>query len=117
MSGLQAPPRDSLIETRGIQKTLDAFVVQAGFDRGGAFVAFALGDGTVRFAGLTGPADEDWASVTVHDGAILGMAADAGPGSVVTGGDDGDFRRVKPDGEAVTLADLGSKWEIGRAHV
>ncbi len=70
----------------------------------GAPVAFALGDGTVRFAGLTG-GEEDWASVTVHDGAVLALAADAEAGSFVTGGDDGDFRRVKPDGEAVTLAD------------
>jgi WD40 repeat protein len=109
MSDLRAPPRDSVLDTRGVHRELGAFVVQAAFDRGGAFVAFALGDGTVRFAGLTG-GEEDWASVTVHEGAVLGMAADAEAGSVVTGGDDGDFRRVKPDGEAVTLADLGSKW-------
>ena len=109
MSGLQAPPRESVIETRGIHRSLDAFVVQAAFDRGGSFAAFALGDGTVRFAPLAGP-DDEWASVTVHDGAVLGMAADALEGSIVSGGDDGDYRRVKPDGEAVTIADLGSKW-------
>jgi WD40 repeat protein len=109
MSGLQAPPRDTVLDSRANHRSLDAFVVQAAFDRGGAFAAFALGDGTVRFAGLAGP-DDDWASVTVHEGAVLGMATDAVAGSVVTGGDDGDFRRVKADGEAVTLADLGSKW-------
>ena len=109
MSGTQAPSRQSAIETRGTHRSLEAFVVQAAFDRGGGFAAFALGDGTVRFAPLAGP-DDDWASVTVHDGAVLGMAADAIEGSIVSGGDDGDYRRVKPDGEAVTLADLGSKW-------
>ncbi|MBW4021648.1 MAG: WD40 repeat domain-containing protein [Proteobacteria bacterium] len=109
MSGVQAPPRDPVLATRGLNRGLDAFVVQAAFDRGGDFVAFALGDGSVHFAPLAGPADE-WKSTTVHEGAILGMAADAVAGGVVTGGDDGDFRRVKPDGEAVTLADLGSKW-------
>jgi WD40 repeat protein len=109
MSGLSTPPRDALLERCGIHRQLDAFVVQAAFDRGGAFAAFALGDGTVRFAGLTA-AVEEWAGVTVHEGAVLGMAADTVPGGVVTGGDDGDFRRVKPNGEAVTLADLGSKW-------
>ncbi|WP_284944963.1 WD40 repeat domain-containing protein [Acidisoma cladoniae] len=109
MSGLLAPAPQPILKTRGVHRSLDAYVVQVAFDRGGAFAAFALGDGTVRFANLTA-ADEDWASVTVHEGAVLGMAADVVAGSVVTGGDDGDFRRVKPDGDASTLSDLGSKW-------
>jgi WD40 repeat protein len=109
MLAAQTPTRENLIETRGFSRNLDAFVVQAAFDRGGAFAAFGLGDGSVRFAPLTDGAAE-WTTAMVHDGAILGLTADIVPGSVVTGGDDGDFRRVKADGEAVTLSDLGSKW-------
>jgi len=109
MLAAQTPLRDNLVETRGISRALDGFVVQAAFDRGGAFAAFGLGDGTVHFAPLT-EATADWTSAEVHDGAILGLAADVLPGGVVTGGDDGDFRRVRADGEAVTLGNLGSKW-------
>lgn len=108
MSAAQAPSRD-LLETRGFHQALDAYVVQAAFDRGGRFVAFGLGDGAVRFAPIAEPGAE-WTNITVHEGAILGLAADVVPGSVITGGDDGDFRRVNANGEAVTLADLGSKW-------
>jgi WD40 repeat protein len=109
MSFAQSPIRESLVETRGFHRALDAYVVQIAFDRGGAFVSFGLGDGSVHFADFTDPT-ADWVNVTVHEGAVLGLAADVVPGAVITGGDDGDFRRVKPDGEAVTLADLGSKW-------
>lgn len=102
-------PSQSLLETRGFHRNLDAYVVQIAFDRGGEFAAFGLGDGAVHFAPLA-DAQADWSNVFVHEGAVLGLAADVVAGSVITGGDDGDFRRVKPDGEAVTLADLGSKW-------
>ena len=37
-----------LLEARGTQRELDAFVVDVSFDRSGATVAFALGDGTLR---------------------------------------------------------------------
>ena len=109
MLAAQTPARENLIETRGFHRALDGFVIQAAFDRGGAFVAFGLGDGRVHFAGLADGA-APWPHATVHEGAVLGLAADVLPGSILTGGDDGDFRRVKPDGEAVTIADLGSKW-------
>jgi WD40 repeat protein len=109
ISAAQFPIQDNLLETRGFHRALDAYVVQVAFDRAGAFAAFGLGDGSVHFASFAAP-EVDWTNVTVHEGAILGLAADVVPGSVVTGGDDGDFRRVKADGEAVTLGDLGSKW-------
>ncbi|MCB8880921.1 WD40 repeat domain-containing protein [Acidisoma cellulosilytica] len=109
MSSAQSPTRENLVETRGFHRALDAYVVQIAFDRGGAFVSFGLGDGSVHFAPVT-DAEAAWTSALVHEGAVLGLAADVLPGAVITGGDDGDFRRVKPDGEAVTLADLGSKW-------
>ncbi|GAB0113030.1 WD40 repeat domain-containing protein [Acidisoma sp. C75] len=97
-----------LVESRGETRMLDAFVVQAAFERGGGFAAFGLGDGSVHFAPVT--AGGAWLSQVAHDGAVLGLTADILPGSVITGGDDGDLRRVRASGEAVTLADLGSKW-------
>ena len=103
MSGL-APP-DFLLETRGVHRQLDGFVVGAVFDRAGAIAGFAVGDGTLHMATLAG----DWTGVPVHDGAILALAADTRAGWV-TGGDDGRFRRVGLDGAAADIAAFGSKW-------
>ena len=64
-----------LLETRGTQRELDAFVVAACFDRAGGTLAFALGDGTLRLVSLTDR--ETWRSVEVHDGAALSLAPDA----------------------------------------
>ena len=41
-----------LLESRGTQRELDAFVVAACFDRAGATLAFALGDGTLRLVDI-----------------------------------------------------------------
>jgi WD40 repeat protein len=102
-----AEPR-FLLETRGKSKDLGAFVVGAGFDRTGGVAAFALGDGTLRLADPTDPAE--WRSVDVHDGAALTLAPDCVTGSFLTGGDDGTFRRVGGDGTVVTLGGFGMKW-------
>ena len=95
--------RRFVLEERGQTQDLGAYVVGAVFDRGGT-AAFALGDGTVRIA--RGP---DWPVAEVHDGAVLSMAADPRAGWV-TGGDDGGFRRVGPDGAVSDIARYGSKW-------
>ena len=95
--------RRFVLEERGQTQDLGAYVVAAVFDRAGT-AAFALGDGTVRIA--KGP---DWPAVEAHDGAVLAMAADV-RGGWVTGGDDGGFRRVAPDGSASDIARYGSKW-------
>ncbi len=92
-----------LLEPRGTQRNLDAFVVAASFDRSGTTVAFALGDGTLRLVPL---GDRDtWRTVEAHGGAILSLAPDATPTGFITGGDDGKFRRL----DAV-IADFRSKW-------
>ena len=80
---------DHVLQTRGVHADLDAFVVAASFDRAGAAVAFALGDGTVR---LLRPATSEWTNVAAHDGAVLALANDAAPNGWITGGDDGKFR-------------------------
>jgi WD40 repeat protein len=92
-----------LLESRGTQRDLDAFVVAACFDRAGTTVAFALGDGTLRLVALADR--ETWQTAAAHDGAILSLAPDATPSGFVTGGDDGRFRRIGAD-----IAGFGSKW-------
>ncbi len=95
-----------LLEARGTQRDLDAFVVAACFDRAGGTVAFALGDGTLRAVLLADR--ETWRSMEVHDGAALSLAPDASPTGFLSGGDDGKFRRV---GDTVSdVADFRSKW-------
>ena len=94
---------DALLKDRMDARELDAFVVAAGFARGGE-AAFALGDGTVRVAAPSG----GWLSTELHDGAVLAMAT-AGAGWV-TGGDDGRLRRLSPDGTVAEVAAFGSKW-------
>jgi WD40 repeat protein len=97
-----------LLETRGLHRSLDAFVVAAAFDRTGTTLAFALGDGTQRLVTLA--AREKWRTVNVHDGAALELAADAAPTGFVSGGDDGKFRRVDAAGAVSDIADFRSKW-------
>jgi WD40 repeat protein len=100
---MSATAAQFLLESRGTQRELDAFVVAACFDRAGDSAAFALGDGTLH---LVPVADRNtWRSVAAHDGAILSLAPDAAPTGFITGGDDGKFRRVDGD-----IANFGSKW-------
>ena len=65
----QTKKADFLVDTRGEQRVLDAFVVAARFSRDGRTLAFALGDGTVRLVPVADPSGE-WRSVPVHDGAV-----------------------------------------------
>ncbi|MCW3477906.1 WD40 repeat domain-containing protein [Limobrevibacterium gyesilva] len=103
----QTVSADHILETRGIQNSLDAFVVAAAFDRTGTAAAFALGDGTVRIArrGAT-----DWPGVAVHDGAALALAPDAAPTGWVSGGDDAALKRIGADGGVSDIASFGMKW-------
>src|SRR5579875_3706620 len=102
---VQSP--DYLLQTRGVTRDLDAFVVACAWERGGASVAFALGDGTLRIAGRDGA---EWTRVEAHDGAALALAPDARAGAFVSGGDDGGFRRISVAGETSDVADFGMKW-------
>ena len=100
---------DYLIDSRGDQRALDAFVVATRFSRDGRTIAFALGDGTVRLASVAAPAGE-WLSVTVHDGAVLSFAQGTGPDDFISGGDDGKLRRVSASGAVTDIAGFGMKW-------
>jgi len=97
-----------LLQTRGTSRDLDAFVVAARFSRDGRRVGFALGDGTVHITPVGGPGD--WNAVTVHDGAVLDFASDPSGDGFVSGGDDGQLRRVGGDGAVSDVASFGGKW-------
>ncbi len=97
-----------LLESRGVHRELDAFVVAARFDRAGRTAGFALGDGSLRTVSLANC--EEWHTVTVHDGASLALAADATPTGFVSGGDDGRFCRIGGDGTVSEIAGFGMKW-------
>ena len=78
----------------------DAYVTDARFDRSGA-VAFALGDGTVRW--------EDGRTVQAHDGAVLCSALHPSGQGLITGGDDGRLVWSR-DGSSELLAEAKGRW-------
>lgn len=108
MSGSR-PKVQFLVESRGVQRELDAFVVAARFSRDGRRVGFALGDGTTRLVSVA-DASAEWRAVPVHDGASLCFAPDTGPDGFLSGGDDGKLRRITAAGEVSDLATFGMKW-------
>ncbi len=68
--------------------------------------AFALGDGSVRFATLQG----ERARVDAHGGAILSAARHPDGAAVLTGGDDGRVLRVGVDATITELGAFGRDW-------
>ncbi|MBW8860349.1 MAG: WD40 repeat domain-containing protein, partial [Caulobacter sp.] len=87
--------------------SFDAYVTAALFDRAGR-AAFALGDGTVRFA-----TPEGFVTVEAHDGAVLAAAVHPSGRGLVTGGDDGRvvWSRVEGDEVAASLvAEVKGRW-------
>ena len=83
-----------------MQQSFDAFVTTALFDKAGK-VAFALGDGTVRF--------DSGETVEAHAGAVLSAAHHPGGEGLVTGGDDGRLVWSRASG-AQEIARLPGKW-------
>ena len=98
---------EKVLQSRGKTIELDAFVVKAAFDRAGTACAFALGDGTVAIKRL---GEDDWQRSQGHQGAILALATDAAPQGWISGGDDGRFHRILPDGTAALIAPFGMRW-------
>ncbi|HYZ23878.1 MAG TPA: WD40 repeat domain-containing protein [Rhodopila sp.] len=95
-----------LLDTRGTTRDLGAFAVAARFSRDGTVVGFGLGDGSVAM--LRG--GKDWTQAAVHDGAVLAMAVDPAGQGFISGGDDGQVRRLGADGIASDVASFGMKW-------
>src|SRR5690349_17815272 len=77
----------------------DAFVTATLFCKPG--VAYALGDGTVRF--------ETGETIEAHDGAVLCAALHPSGDGIVTGGDDGRVVWSKPSG-AAEIAQIKGRW-------
>jgi WD40 repeat protein len=98
---------DQILQTRGVQQQLGAFVVAGAFDCS-SNCAFALGDGTVRRVARAD--SSNWRSIAAHDGAALAIAPDVRAAGFVTGGDDGKFQRIDSDGTLIELASFGMKW-------
>ena len=63
-----------LLNSRGVHRDLDAFVVAARFACDGRHAGFGLGDGSVHIARAGDPAMGT--SFSIHDGAVLDLAAD-----------------------------------------
>jgi WD40 repeat protein len=105
----QTKKAEFLVDTRGVQRALDAFVVVARFSRDGRTVAFGMGDGTARLVAVANPSAE-WHSVPVHDGATLCLVPDTGVSGFLSGGDDGSLRRIGAVGEVSDIATFGMKW-------
>jgi WD40 repeat protein len=112
MSGYNAMSQTAsasfLLQSRGVSRDFDAFVVAARFSRDGRRAGFALGDGTVRLMNPSIP--EEWTAATVHDGAVLDFAADPVGDGFVSAGDDGKLRRIDADASVSDFASFGMKW-------
>lgn len=72
----------------------------------GAGVVAGFGDGRVRFFRPGLPP----VVVEAHRGAVLCLAAEGSSGFVLTGGDDGRFLRLSPDGAIEEVASFGTRW-------
>ena len=72
----------------------------------GVHVAAGFGDGTVRFFHPETPP----VTVYAHRGPVLCLAADCQTGTVLTGGDDGRFLLISPDGAIEEIASFGTRW-------
>lgn len=101
---------DSMLRARGASETFDEFVTGLVFDRASSNCAFALGDGRIVVRAATG--EGGWRSHSVHDGAILSIAADVTRHGILTGGDDGLLASLDAvAGESSEVANFGMmKW-------
>ena len=77
----------------------------------GDAAALALGDGSVRFAGMGGERER----VDAHKGAILSAARHPDGAALVSGGDDGRVLRIGGDGAVTELGAFGRDWVGGIA--
>jgi WD40 repeat protein len=95
---------DQLLKARGRIAEFGAHVTAASFATSGRLAAFALGDGTLRLA------TPDWLTIPLHNGAVLSLCPHPLTGGFCTGGDDGRFVAVTPEGAPAEIARFGSKW-------
>lgn len=104
----QNPRREGFAETQLERQALamDAGAPVTAAVSSGAGVAAGFGDGVVRFFRPGEPP----IVVEAHGGPVLSLAADGPSGSVFSGGDDGRFLHVSPDGTIEELETFGTRW-------
>ncbi|MAH85102.1 MAG: hypothetical protein CBB68_12715 [Rhodospirillaceae bacterium TMED8] len=95
---------ESVLQRTGLN--LEAGAPATGAKLVGAYVVASFGDGTLRFF----HSEEPPITVQAHRGAILCLSSDNGTDNVLTGGDDGRFLRVSPEGTIDEIASFGSRW-------
>ena len=95
---------ETVLERQGLRLDTGA-PVTAGATTG-AHVAAGFGDGSVRFFH---PAAQP-VTVAAHRGAVLCLAPDCQTDFVLTGGDDGRFLRISPEGAVEEIANFGTRW-------
>ncbi|MBV0887091.1 WD40 repeat domain-containing protein [Komagataeibacter oboediens] len=103
-------PPTGLLERRGAMRQLEGQITGCTVSRDSQQVAFATGEGDIMVADRSDWGQSDaWTVTTVHDGAILAIAPDAGPTGFLTGGDDSALRRIAADGSVSDLV-KGRRW-------
>ncbi|EOD78876.1 WD-40 repeat protein [Grimontia indica] len=101
-SSLGHEAEETYLESRGISLKMGASVTGAvSFGQG---VAAGFGSGEIAFFGF----DDEPVLVQAHESVVLCLTTDGE--SVLSGGDDGRFLRVTPDGNIVEIATFGTKW-------
>ena len=95
---------ESIFQREGLN--LNAGAPATGAVSVGAYIAAGFGNGTLRFF----HPDKPPITVHAHDGAVLCLASDYESGYVLTGGDDGRFLRVSPNGTVEEIASFGTRW-------
>jgi hypothetical protein len=94
--------RQTLPPARSI--AADAPAAASAFNRDGATVAFALGDGSVRLLPADIAATAPDAAPPLHGGAVLALVGDPAGDGFISGGDDGRLLRIGLDGSPITKA-------------
>ena len=92
----ELPEKQALILQAGAPVTAAAALADT--------VAAGFGDGTVRFF----RSDDVPIAVNAHKGAVLCLVANGE--HALTGGDDGRFLRISPDGTSEEIANFGTRW-------
>ena len=95
---------ETVLQRHGL--TLDTGAPVTAAASTGARVAAGFGDGSVRFFHSDAPP----VTVAAHRGAVLCLAPDCQTDFVLTGGDDGRFLRISPEGAVEEIAGFGTRW-------
>ncbi len=98
---------DYLVDRRGQTEDFAAPIIATTFDRAGLTACYALGDGTLRTHDLGA---RTWTTHQAHKGAVLCLAPDCTQLGFLSGGDDGTFNRLAPDGTLTPVETFPRRW-------